>query len=150
MVGMLPIAATEQDEFQCMAAKHFSELSSSFVQQEDWKEHYFAAIMANPLYILRWIVCDEKRAGFILFGLEKHRFLPRMTGMIYEIYILPEFRRRGIATVCATEAIRELQAHAPSKIQLEVVEGRVAAAALWESLGFQKVTGRYVLRGGAQ
>src|SRR5260221_7367099 len=59
MVGMLPIAATEQDEFQCMAAKHFSELSSSFVQQEDWKEHYFAAIMANPLYILRWIVCDN-------------------------------------------------------------------------------------------
>src|SRR5258708_18178467 len=73
-----------------------------------------------------------------------------MAGMIYEIYILPEFRRSGIATVCATEAIRELQAHAPSKIQLEVVEGRVAAAALWESLGFQKVTGRYVLPGGAQ
>src|SRR5260221_8649866 len=106
--------------------------------------------MENPLYILRWIVCDEKRAGFILFGLEKHRFLPRITGMIYEIYIRPEFRRRGIATVCATEAIRELQAHAACKIQIEVVEGRVAGAPLWESLGFQKVTGSYVLRGGAQ
>src|SRR5258708_19901232 len=114
-----------------MAAKDFSQLSSSFGQEEDWKEPYFAAIMGNPLYVLRWIVCDEKRAGFILFGLEKHRFLPRMTGMIYEIYILPEFRRRGIATVCATEAIRELQAHAPSKIQLEVVEGRSAATHPW-------------------
>jgi ribosomal protein S18 acetylase RimI-like enzyme len=150
MVRMLPIATSERDAFLRMAAKHFSELNPSFVPQYDWKEHYFATIMANPQYFLRWIVCDEKRAGFILFGLEKHRFLPRMTGMIYEVYILPEFRRRGIATVCATEAIRELQAHAPSKIQLEVVEGRVAAAALWESLGFQKVTGRYVLRGGGQ
>src|SRR5258708_32940671 len=133
-----------------MAAKDFSQLSSSFGQEEDWKEPECAAMMANLLYVLRWIVCDEKRAGFILFGLEKHRFLPRMTGMIYEIYILPEFRRRGIATVCAAEAIRELQVHAPSKVQLEVVEGRVAAAALWESLGFQKGTGRYVLRGGGQ
>jgi hypothetical protein len=26
-----------------------------------------------------------------------------------------------------------------------VIEGRIAAAALWESLGFQKATSRYVL-----
>ena len=51
-----------------------------------------------------------------------------MTGVIYEVYILPEFRRRGVATVVAVEAIRELRTHAPSKIQLEVIEGRVLAA----------------------
>ena len=101
--------------------------------------------MANPQYFLRWIICDEKRAGFILFGLEKHRFLPRKTGAIYELYVAPEFRRRGVAKACAIEAIRELWTHAPTKIQLEVLEGRVAAAALWKSLGFQKVTDRYVL-----
>lgn len=147
MVGMLPIAPSEQIEFLRMAAQHFSELTASFVPQEDWEKHYFATIMANPQYFLRWIVCDEKRAGFILFGLEKHRFLPRMTGAIYELYVLPEFRRRGVAKACAIEAIRELWSHAPSKIQLEVIEGRVAAAALWISLGFQKVTDRYVLSG---
>jgi UDP-2,4-diacetamido-2,4,6-trideoxy-beta-L-altropyranose hydrolase len=146
-VDMIPIARSEQDEFLRMAEKHFSEMNPFFEPQEDWKEHYFPTIMANPHYVLRWILCDEKRAGFILFGLEKHRFLPRMTGVIYEVHILPEFRRRGIATVCAVEAIRELKTHAPSKIQLEVIEGRAAAAALWESLGFQKVTGRYVLSG---
>lgn len=149
VVAMIPIAASEQDEFLRMAEKHFSEMSSSFVPHDDWKAHYFPTIMANPQYFLRWIICDQKRAGFILFGLEKHRFLPRMTGAIYEVYILPEFRRRGVAKVCALEAIRELRTHGPSKIQLEVIEGRVAAAALWESLGFQKVTGRYVLPNGA-
>ena len=148
MVGMRPIASSEQDKFLRMAVKHFSEMNPSFVPQDDWKEHYFPTIMANPRYVLRWIVCDEKRAGFILFGLEKHRFLPRTTGVIHEVYVLPEFRRRGVATVCALEAIRELRAHAPSKIQLEVIEGRVAAAALWESLGFRKITSRYVLSGG--
>jgi len=150
MVDMLTMAPSDQAEFLRMAEKHFSEMNPSFVPQGDWEEHYFPTIMANPQNVLRWIICDGKRAGFILFGLEKHRFLPRTTGVIYEVYVLPEFRRRGIATVCATEAIRELQAHAPSKIQLEVVEGRVAAAALWESLGFQKVTGRYVLLGGGR
>jgi len=148
LVRMIPIAVSDRDDFLCMAAKHFLELDSSFVPQDDWKDHYFPTIMANPLYFLRWIVVEEKRAGFVLFGLEKHRFLPRMTGVIYELYISSEFRRRGIASICASDAIRELQAHAPSKIQLEVIDGRFAAVALWESLGFQRVTGRFVLRGG--
>jgi ribosomal protein S18 acetylase RimI-like enzyme len=147
MVRMLPVVPSDQDEFQRMAATHFSELNASFVPQDDWEEHYFATIMANPQYFLRWIICAEKRAGFILFGLEKHRFLPRMTGAIFELYVVPEFRRRGVAKACAIEAIRELWTHAPSKIQLEVIEGRVAASALWKSLGFQKVTDRYVLSG---
>ena len=148
LVRMCPMAASDQGDFLRMALQHFVELNPSFVPQDDWKEHYFPTIMANPLYFLRWIIVDEARAGFVLFGLENHRFLPRMTGVIYELYILPEFRRRGIASICAGDAIRELQAHAPSKIQLEVVDGRVAAVALWESLGFQRVTGRFVLSGG--
>ena len=147
MVACFPSHLRSGTSFCAWRQKHFSELNPSFVPQDDWKEHYFPTIMANPQYFLRWIVCDEKRAGFILFGLEKHRFLPRMTGVIYELYVLPEFRRRGVAKACAIEAIRELRAHAPSKIQLEVIEGRVAAAALWKSLGFQKVTDRYVLSG---
>ncbi len=147
MNGTVPIAASDREEFQRMAIEYFSELNPGFVPQNDWKEQYFQNIVSNPQYFLRWIVCDEKRAGFILFGLEKHRFLPRMTGAIYELYVLPEFRRRGVAKACALEAIRELRAHAPSKIQLEVAEGRVAAAALWGSLGFQKVADRYVLSG---
>ncbi len=148
LVQMLPLTASDEDDFLLMATNHFVELNSDFVPRDDWKEHYFPTIMKNPLYFLRWIIVDEKRAGFILFGLEKHRFLPRMTGVVYELYILPEFRRRGIASICAGDAIRELQAHAPSKIQLEVIEGRVAAVALWESLGFRRVTGRFVLHDG--
>jgi ribosomal protein S18 acetylase RimI-like enzyme len=147
MVGMVPITVAERDEFLRVAVQHFSEVDPAFVPQDDWKESYFETIMANPQYFLRWIVCDGKRAGFILFGLEKHRFLPRKTGALYELYVLPDFRRRGVGKACAIEAIRELWTHAPSKIQLEVVEGQLAAAALWKSLGFQKITGRYVLTG---
>ncbi len=145
MVSMLPILSADGEQFLRMAVNHFSELNSAFVPHNDWKDQYLPTILSNPQYFLRWIVCDGKRAGFILFGLENHRFLPRKTGAIYELYVLPEFRRQGIAKACALEAIQELWTYSPSKIQLEVVEGRAAAAALWESLGFQKVTERFVL-----
>lgn len=144
MISMRPILPIDREDFRAMAVSHFSELNSEFVPQNDWNELYFSTILTNPQFFLRWIICDEERSGFILFGLEDHRFLPRKTGTIYEIYVLPKFRRRGIAKACALEAIRELWAHSPSKIQLEVVEGS-SAAAFWKSLGFQKFTERFVL-----
>ena len=148
-VHMLPIVSAEREQFLQMAKEHFSELTPAFVPDDDWKKHYFETILGNQQYFLRWIMCEQRRAGFILFGLENHRFLPRKTGVIYELYVMPEFRRQGIARICAEEAIRELWLHSPSKIQLEIVEGRIAAAALWKSLGFQKATERLVLtRGG--
>ena len=86
MVGMLPIAASDQEEFQRMAIAHFSELNPAFVPMQDWRDHYFQNVLKTPLCFLRWIICDGQRAGFILFGVEEHRFLPRKTGAIYELY----------------------------------------------------------------
>jgi ribosomal protein S18 acetylase RimI-like enzyme len=142
---MLPIVRGEREQFLSMATVHFSDLNPNFVPADDWRQQYFESILANDQYFLRWIMCDQRRAGFILFGLENHRFLPRRTGAIYELYVAPEFRRQGLARTCAVEAIRELWTHSPTKIQLEVMEGRTAAAALWRSLGFQRVTERFVL-----
>lgn len=145
MVTMLPILSVDREEFLGMAVDYFSELNSSLAPHDDWKESHFPTILSRPGCFLRWIICDGRKVGFILFGVEDHRFLPRKTGAVYELYVLPEFRRRGIARTCALEAIKELWTYAPSKIELEVVEDRVAAAALWKSLGFQEITERFVL-----
>jgi ribosomal protein S18 acetylase RimI-like enzyme len=147
VVKMIPVAPSECEDFLRMAEQHFSELDSNFVPHEDWKREYFQTIQTNAEFFLRWIMQNEDRAGFILFGIENHRFLPRKTGSIYELYVTPQFRRRGLARDCAIIAIKELWALRPSKIQLEVVEGNTAAAALWASLGFRKVTERFVLTG---
>jgi len=128
-----------------MAHQHFSELNPMFTPAQDWKASYFENIKNNPRYSLRWIVADGQRVGFILFGTEEHRFLPRRTGAIYEVYVVPDRRREGIARACAKQIIAELWNESPSKIQLEVVEGNAAAAAFWRSLGFEKVTQRFVL-----
>jgi len=145
MIQMVPIRPDEREEFQRMAVGYFSELNPAFVPSPEWKEHYFPKILSNSRYFLRWIVWNGSRAGFIFFGLEDHRFLPRQNGVVYELYVLPEFRRHGIARQCASQAIQELWQHSPSKIQLEVLTGSPAAAGFWKSLGFHKVTERYVL-----
>jgi ribosomal protein S18 acetylase RimI-like enzyme len=145
-VTMTPIARADREAFMEMAVRHFCDLNSSFVAGDDWKQNYFERVVSKPRSFARWILCDEQRAGFVVFGLEDHRFLPRLTGMIYELYVLPEFRRMGVARSCALQAIGELREFAPSKIQLEVMEGNTGALALWRSMGFEKVSERYVLQ----
>jgi ribosomal protein S18 acetylase RimI-like enzyme len=144
-VQLVAIEPIDRGEFMRVAEQHFRGLSSTFTPHDDWKRNYFETILANPQLFLRWILSSGERSGFILYGLEAHRFLPRKTGAIYELYINPENRRHGLARQAAQIAIRELLVQGPSKIQLEVVEGNAGAAALWTSLGFEKVTERYVL-----
>lgn len=144
-VDMKPVRAEEREEFLQMAEEHFRSLNPSFVPQQDWIENYFEGIQSNSNYALRWIVTDGRRAGFILFGVEKHRFLPRVTGNIYELYVCPAERRHGVALRVAQLAITELQELGSTKIQLEVMEGNEGARALWLSMGFRKVSERYQL-----
>jgi len=144
MINMVPIRPEEREDFLRMAVGYFSELNPGFLPSPEWKEHYFPNIISNPRFFLRWIARDGTRAGFILFGLENHRFLPKQNGVVYELYVLPEFRRHGIAKECANQAIQELWQYSPSKIQLEVLAGS-SAAAFWRSVGFHKVTERFVL-----
>ena len=80
--------------------------------------------------------------------MENHRFLPRKTGMVYELHIIPAYRKRGIGKAVAMRAVEELQALKVSKIQLEVIAGNGKAVALWEKLGFHKVAERFVLQNG--
>jgi len=148
-IGMVPITQSERDQFRSMAVQYFSELNESFTPHRDWEQHYFETIQAATNIFLRWIVSDGERAGFILFGIEKHRFLPRNSGRVYELYVTPAFRGRGIARACAAQAIKELWELGPSKIELEVVEGNAKARGLWKSMGFRKASERFVLRDGA-
>lgn len=145
-VRTLRITKADRSLFLQMAEQHFRELNPDFVPQQDWKEHYFERVSSNPRVFADWVQADGNRVGFVLYGLEEHRFLPRLTGMIYELYILPEFRRMGIARDCARQAISQLQTYSPSKIQLEVMDGNKAAEALWRSLGFERVSSRLVLK----
>ena len=143
--SLVPIEIRERGDFLAMAEQHFRELNPMFIPAQDWRNSYFETIKENPEYSLRWIVVDGQRAGFIIFGVEEHRFLPRKSGAIYELYVVPGQRKKGIARACAEQVIGELRKVSVSKIQLEVMEGNLAAFELWGSLGFRKVSERLVL-----
>ena len=149
VVALAPVVTNEKEEFILMAERHFRELNPKFIAQQDWKDCYFQSISQNRDMTLEWVIASGRRVGFILFGLEPHRFLPRKSGMIYELYIDPSFRRRGFASASALQAINRLRAESPSKVQLEIMTGNVSAELLWESFGFKKVCERWVLDEGA-
>jgi ribosomal protein S18 acetylase RimI-like enzyme len=142
---LVPVEPGDRQDFIAMAEQHFRGLNPEFTPASDWRASYFENILGNRDCSLRWIVSSGQRAGFVLYGVEEHRFLPRKSGAIYELYIVPEQRRKGIARACVEMVITELRKSSPSKIQLEVGEGNRAAAALWKSLGFQKASERLVL-----
>lgn len=145
-VVMVEVSSEDRQAFLQIAMRHFQELSPTFLPQLDWKQHYFESVTKKPRVFAKWILYNGQRAGFIVYGLEDHRFLPRLTGMIYELYVSPQFRRLGIARQCALQVLDELAAHQPSKIQLEVVEGNAPARSLWMSLGFERVAEHFVLK----
>lgn len=135
----------EKKEFMEMALRYFRELNPAFEPAADWGSCYFENILANPAYSLFWIMVDEARAGFVLYGIEPHRFLPRRAGAIYELYVDPAHRRKGIATVCAQRVLDELRNVPVAKIHLEIVEKNAAARRFWQSLGFKKASERFTL-----
>jgi ribosomal protein S18 acetylase RimI-like enzyme len=144
-VCLSPVSESEEPEFLAMAEGYFTELNPGFIALDDWRASYFSRIKTTPDTCLLWIQCDGRRAGFVLYGLEKHRFLPRTTGCVYEFYILPQFRRSGIGRQAGEAVVQLLRRSSPSKIQLEVASGNASAAEFWQELGFRKVAERYVL-----
>ena len=143
---LIAISKHERSIFLAMAEENFRELNACFVPHADWVETYFDNILDNPEKILSWLLLDGEKIGFILFGLESHPFLPRKNGVVYELYVVPKHRRKGVARAAAEMAIAELKLLRPAKIQLEVAVGNKKAAELWKSLGFKQATERYILR----
>lgn len=140
------IEAKDRQPFLEMAIRHFNELNPAFSPQEDWKLHYFSSLLSSEGISPCWIVIEREHVGFLIYGTEPHRFLPRLTGMIYELYIDPNFRRRGLAEAAASKAIAELKLLDVSKIQLEVMVGNKKAEMLWSKLGFREISKRLVLQ----
>jgi ribosomal protein S18 acetylase RimI-like enzyme len=145
MISIEPIAKEQRNEFLRMGLQYFRELSPAFRPDTDWQTSYFENIQKHSNCHLDWIVSEDQKIGFILFGMEDHHFLPRKTGVIWDLYVRPEARRKGIARKGANLAIKEMAKLCPSKIRLEVVSGNESAVSLWESLGFRKAADTFVM-----
>jgi len=149
-VLLSPVADSEASAFLTMAKDYFKELNPKFVAGADWQASYFSRLKSSSDTHLDWIHCNGERAGFVIYGVEAHRLLPRKNGYVYEFYIQARFRRSGIAREAAEQVLGALRKLDPAKIQLEITAGNSVAAEFWETFGFGKVAERYVLDQGSK
>lgn len=73
---------------------------------------------------------DGKIVGVIICGNDGRR------GYIYHTAVLPDYRKRGIASALAENAMKALEREGISKAALVVFERNSLGNAFWESIGF--------------
>jgi ribosomal protein S18 acetylase RimI-like enzyme len=77
--------------------------------------------------------------GWIGVGKSSDPYNNEMAGFIFEIYVLPHYRKQGVAEKLCEAAFRQLQAEGLHKVQLNVFAGNQAKH-LYQKLGFQEVS----------
>ena len=64
------------------------------------------------------------------------RYLPARSGVIDQLYVLREHRRRGIGSLLVAELRRFFIGHEIRDVSLRSMYGNAQAEAFWEALGF--------------
>jgi ribosomal protein S18 acetylase RimI-like enzyme len=82
---------------------------------------------------------NNKLVGWILIGGSKDQFSNKTIGFIYELFVLDEYRGKGISKQLINTAVEQLKQEGYSEIRLSVFEGNKAIK-LYENLGFETRT----------
>ena len=78
---------------------------------------------------------NNKIMGWIFIGTSKDQFTDRMNGFIYELFVIEEFRGKGISKLLMRAGIDHLKQDGYSEIRLSAFAGNHAIK-LYEKLGF--------------
>lgn len=76
--------------------------------------------------------------GWIGVGSTLDYHTDEIVGVLPEIYVLPQYRKRGIAEKLCNEALKHLQEEGFKRVQLNVFEGNPSKY-LCQKLGFQEI-----------
>ncbi|HLS10492.1 GNAT family N-acetyltransferase [Lentibacillus sp.] len=87
-----------------------------------------------------YLVCteDDRLQGWVGVGSTTDYYTDKPVGIIPELYVLPPYRKQGIAEKLCDEALRRLQGSGYAAVQLNVFAGN-ASKQLYQKLGFQDV-----------
>jgi ribosomal protein S18 acetylase RimI-like enzyme len=77
--------------------------------------------------------------GWILIGGSKDQFSDKAIGFIYELFVIEEYRGKGIARQLVKTGVEQLKQEGYSEIRLSVFDGNQAIK-IYESLGFKNRT----------
>lgn len=84
-----------------------------------------------------YLIATENDAlmGWILIGASKDQFTDKINGFIYELFVLEEFRGKGISKILMRTGIDYLKQDGYSEVRLNAFAGNQAIK-LYEKFGF--------------
>jgi ribosomal protein S18 acetylase RimI-like enzyme len=105
---------------------------------------YSAEQWASFLRNAMWLVAADNGAPVGIAGLFRRAELPGEVEVI-GMWVAPECRRRGVATLLLDTCQRSLDDGSPSTLSLWVTDGNDAARRCYESFGFRRTGERVAL-----
>ena len=125
-----------------MLARHHEEISDDFTLAWDGKRKWAKYLRAKFAEIsTKLIVAEEsgKIVGFMLCLLSPNVpvFKERKVGVISDVYVLEERRRKGVARKMLDVAVKWFKKNKVRTVQLGVAHDNLEARAVWRSIGFK-------------
>lgn len=82
---------------------------------------------------------QQEIMGWILLGVDQNFYKNETIGFIYELYVFPKYRKRGIGKNLMLHGLSSLRSNGMKKVQLNVFSSNPARK-MYEKLGFREVT----------
>jgi ribosomal protein S18 acetylase RimI-like enzyme len=123
---------------------------SSYPLDQEWAETAFSQLLAQPELGCAWLAeCDEVAAGHAVLTLRYTMEHGALSGYIDDLFVKPEFRRRGIACALLSELLDECRRRGCKSVYVEVGDRNVPAIELYRHFGLEPFQDGRVLFHGA-
>lgn len=122
------------------AIEIMKEATMGQVEPTEEKAHQMiSSFLSGEGYYLVHADKDNILQGWIGIGKTLDFYTGEMVGIIPEIFVLPTYRKQGIAEKLCKQALSHLKAEGYQKVQLHVFSGNHAKH-LYQKLGFREVS----------
>jgi len=112
----------------------------------DTVESYVDESLKSPNSMLMVVELEGKLVGVLKADIVDRVFYePRLEGVIRELYILPEFRRKGVAKTLVSQASKALRERGAGLITAEFPSHHKIAVDFYTKMGFRPIFSKYAI-----